>query len=67
MALSRDSIIWWSFKTFDSRRRAYSALLADPAHADRARIRLRSRGQVNRWLASVVPTKELEDRNSTTG
>jgi adenylate kinase family enzyme len=50
---SSDSIVWWSIKTFDRRRRRYGELFADPAHADRARIRLRSRGEVDAWLRSL--------------
>jgi adenylate kinase family enzyme len=52
-AFSRDSIVWWSVKTFAGRRRSYGALFANPSYADRARIHLRSRGEVNRWLASI--------------
>jgi adenylate kinase family enzyme len=51
--LSRDSIIWWSLKTYAGRRRAYEALFADPALARIRRIRLRSRAQVDRWLAGL--------------
>ena len=56
MALSRDSIVLWSLRTFARRRREYAALFADAALADRARIRLRTRGEVNRWLASLPQT-----------
>lgn len=55
MALSLDSIVLWSLRTFARRRRAYAALFADPAYADRARIRLRSRRDVDRWLATLAP------------
>ena len=50
---SRDSIVWWSIKTFSKRRVEYAALFADPAHADKVRIRLASRREVNRWLAAI--------------
>lgn len=53
-ALSRDSMIVWSVKTFARRRRAYTALFADPQHADQQRIRLRSRSEVEAWLAALV-------------
>jgi adenylate kinase family enzyme len=53
MLVSTDSIIWWSVKTFARRRRVYGALFADPAYADKTRIRLRSRREVNDWLASL--------------
>ncbi len=51
--LSRDSIIWWSFKTYAARRRDYEALFADPAAGHARRIRLRSRAEVDRWLAGL--------------
>jgi adenylate kinase family enzyme len=51
--LSRDSMIWWSVKTFARRRRAYRALFADPRRADKIRIRLGSRAHVDGWLASL--------------
>jgi len=52
--LSRDSIILWSIKTFARRRRAYAAMFADPAYADRALIRLRNRREVDLWLAGIA-------------
>jgi hypothetical protein len=51
--LSRDSMIWWSDKTFARRRRIHAALFADPTHANRARIHLKSRREVNDWLAAL--------------
>jgi adenylate kinase family enzyme len=55
---SRDSMIWWSIKTFARRRVIYAALFANPDCADKTRIRLRSRREVNNWLASLgVPSK----------
>ena len=53
MMLSRDSIIWWSVRTFRKRRELYAALFADPRYADRVRVRLDSRREVDGWLASV--------------
>jgi adenylate kinase family enzyme len=50
---SRESIIWWSVKTYSRRRREYERLLSDPAYEDRLRIRLRSRRDVDAWLAAV--------------
>ena len=50
---SNDSIVWWSIKTFRSRRREYRALFADPEYTDRVRIRLRSRREVDHWLESL--------------
>jgi adenylate kinase family enzyme len=51
--LSRDSIIWWSVKTFRKRREQYTSLFADPAYLDRVRVRLGSRREVDAWLASL--------------
>jgi adenylate kinase family enzyme len=53
MLFSRESIVWWSIKTFAARRAKYAALFADPAQRSRALIRLRSRHEVNRWLRSL--------------
>jgi hypothetical protein len=50
---SHDSIVWWSIRTFDRRRRRYGELFADPAYSDRSRIRLRSRREVDAWLRSL--------------
>jgi adenylate kinase family enzyme len=51
--VSRNSMIWWSVKTFARRRRAYRVLLASPVHADKIRIRLASRAHVDAWLAAL--------------
>ena len=51
--LSKESIVWWSIKTFATRRREYAALFADPALADRIRIHLQDRAEVRNWLHSV--------------
>ena len=50
---SKESIVWWSIKTFSTRRREYAALFADPALADRIRIHLQNRAEVRSWLHSV--------------
>ena len=50
---SRESIVWWSIKTFAMRRREYSTLFADPSLSDRMRIRLHDRAEVRGWLMSV--------------
>ncbi|HWC29787.1 MAG TPA: adenylate kinase [Dehalococcoidia bacterium] len=52
ITFSRNSIAWWSVKTFSKRRREYTQLFADPAQATKMRIRLSSRGETNRWLQS---------------
>jgi adenylate kinase family enzyme len=51
---SRDSMIWWSIKTYSMRRRRYTALFASPDLSGKALIRLRSRGEINAWLASLA-------------
>jgi adenylate kinase family enzyme len=56
---SRESIVWWSIKTFGERRRQYGALFADPAQTDRILIRLRSRGEVSRWLELISRAAEV--------
>jgi adenylate kinase family enzyme len=53
MALSRDSIVWWSITSFASRRRRYAAMFGDPALAHLTRIRLASRREVDAWLAAL--------------
>lgn len=52
--LSGDSIIWWSIKTFGRLRREYAELFGDPALVRLRRIRLRSRIEVDRWLAAAT-------------
>jgi adenylate kinase family enzyme len=51
---SSDSIVWWSIKTFRRRRRDYRAIFDSPDFADKARIRLRSRREVARWLSALA-------------
>ena len=58
---SRDSIVWWSIKTYPSRKQTYAALFADPALADRTRIRLRSKREVDAWLASLSERQAQAD------
>jgi hypothetical protein len=53
MLFSRESIVWWSIKTFAKRRREYLALFEDPTYSDRVRVRLRSRDEVRRWLDAL--------------
>lgn len=52
--LSRDSILWWSMKTYRRRRHEYARLFAGPELAHLRRIRLRSRREIAAWLASVA-------------
>ncbi len=57
---SRDSIIWWSIRTFSKRRRQYAAIFADPQFVHLTKIRLTSRRQVNRWLKMAAPVGAAE-------
>lgn len=50
--LSRDSMIAWAWRTYPRQKRRYVALF-DAPDAARTRVRLTSRRQVNRWLASL--------------
>jgi adenylate kinase family enzyme len=52
-AFSADSIVLWSIKTFRRRRREYGAIFETPEFAAKTRIRLRSRGEVRRWLSTL--------------
>ncbi len=49
---SRDSMIAWAWRTHSRRKREYAALFA-VLDDGRIRIRLTSRREVNRWLASL--------------
>jgi adenylate kinase family enzyme len=62
---SRDSIIWWSVKTFSLRRPQYQALFSDDRFAGKVRIRLASRHEVRRWLAAVE--RERARQQATSG
>ncbi len=50
--LSRDSMIVWAWRTYPRQKRRYVALFA-ASDDGRTRVRLASRPQVNRWLASL--------------
>ncbi len=50
--LSRDSMIAWAWRTYPRQKRRYAALF-DAPDAARTRIRLTSRREVDRWLASL--------------
>jgi adenylate kinase family enzyme len=47
---SSDSMIAWAWRTYPRRKVQYGALFADPAHAHRVRLRLKTRGEITRWL-----------------
>jgi len=52
---SRDSILYWYFQTYQACRQCYLPWMTDGGHEfnNRIRIHLRSRKEVNRWLASL--------------
>lgn len=50
---TRDSMIFWSWRTYPRRKARYAALFADPVHAGRTRIRLRTHAEVSDCLASL--------------
>ena len=50
MVFSADSMIWWSIKTFNRRRRSYTELFQRSAGSRWRLIRLRSRAELDRWL-----------------
>jgi adenylate kinase family enzyme len=64
MFFSKESIVWWSIKTFGERRRQYGALFADPAQAHRILIHLHSRGEANRWLEGISGSTVLSSSDS---
>jgi adenylate kinase family enzyme len=49
----RESIIWYSFKTYGRRKREYPALFARPENAHLHVVRLHSPGEARRWLESL--------------
>lgn len=53
MLLSPDHSIVWAWRTHASLRRDYALLFNDPANASRTLIRLTSRTEVNRWIATI--------------
>jgi adenylate kinase family enzyme len=50
---SRDSIILWAIRTYRRRQQQGERFFADPQWEHLRLIRLRSRREVNRWLAAV--------------
>jgi adenylate kinase family enzyme len=64
MFFSKESIVWWSIRTFAERRRQYKAIFADPAQAHRLLIPLRSRGEVHRWLDGIPGSTVLSSSDS---
>jgi adenylate kinase family enzyme len=52
-AFSRDSIVWWSIKSYSRRRREYEELFRRRDFAGIVRIRLCSRREVDGWLRSL--------------
>jgi adenylate kinase family enzyme len=58
--LSRDSILLWGLKTYRRRRRDYPRLLSQPEHAHLRLVHLRTRCEIERWLAGLPQTHHLE-------
>lgn len=52
--LSRNSIIFWTVKTYRKNRAQYEALMRDPRYLHIEFIRLRSRSATRRFLASIA-------------
>jgi len=52
---SRESIIWWTLKTWRSNRTRYLADMANPAYSHIAFVHLRSPSQARAWLQSLTP------------
>lgn len=50
---SKDSILLWFFKTYRKRRRSYPKVFARSEHAHLNVIRLRTRRETARWIASL--------------
>lgn len=50
--LSRDSMVLYTWRTYGRRKRQYEALFAS-GEGPAVKVRLRSRREVDRWLASV--------------
>ena len=55
---SRDSIIWWSIKTFGKNRRKYRAMFEELAgRSDVQAVRLRAPREAERWLTDIKPAE----------
>lgn len=61
---SRQSIVWWSMRTYDMHRRRYRAIFQDPQWSHLRRIRLRSRDEIEAFLHDVGP-EPSRDRRAT--
>ncbi len=55
-----DSILWWSWRTYDLRKRQYAAIFADKRWGHLRRVRLTSRNQINHWLSQLQPLSDHE-------
>ncbi|MFN2626302.1 MAG: hypothetical protein ABR520_09495 [Mycobacteriales bacterium] len=51
--LSAEHPIWWSWSKHPSTRILYGEMFADPKHATRQLVRLRTPGETRRWLDGV--------------
>lgn len=53
--VATDSVIRWAWTTYDRKREKYAAMQHDPAFAGLRFVRLRSRGEARRFVASLTP------------
>ena len=51
--ISRESLFFWLFQTYNRRRRTYLALIADPSNARIRFVHLRSQSETNRWFGQI--------------
>ncbi len=56
--VGRDSIVWWSLRTYGRRRREYPILFSRPEHARLNVVRLRSHRATRKWLESLPVTDD---------
>lgn len=59
---SKDSILWWSFKSFQATHDRYVPWMTDPDFDHLIRIHLTSRGELDDWLDCVGKPNHLKPR-----
>ncbi|KDM89887.1 shikimate kinase [Photobacterium galatheae] len=57
--LSRDSIVWWTMKTYSKNRARYLAVMADPNFAHIRFVQLRTPAQANQLIQQLKEKKTL--------
>ncbi|QUJ70622.1 adenylate kinase (plasmid) [Photobacterium sp. GJ3] len=68
--LSRNSVVWWTIKTYHSNRERYLKIMADPAYAHLKFIQLRSPAEAKEFIlqqqkiqaATISPASEQSGR-----